>query len=59
MKIFKQEQNAHLSTQCIIYITKYMEVSMNRSVHADAVHVENHKKREIFVENNKGLAWEM
>lgn len=32
---------------------------MNRSAHADAVHVENHKKREIFVENNKGLGWEM
>lgn len=36
-----------------------MEVSMNRSIHADAVHIENHKKKEIFVENNKGLGWEM
>lgn len=35
-----------------------MEVSMNRSIHADAVHIENHKKKEIFVENNKGLGWE-
>ena len=59
VKIFKQEQNTHLSTQCIIYIMKHIGVSTNRSIHADAVHIETHKKRDIFVENIKELGWEM
>ena len=38
---------------------KYIGVSTNRSIHAYALHIETHKKRDIFVENIKGLGWEM